>query len=62
MNFFDVDMPKVWVLLILLSFANPPFVYFISFLFKKAATGSLVMRLFYILVGGLVTLVVLGLE
>lgn len=39
-------------------FANPIFVYFFSFLFDKDSTGSIVVRILYLLIGGLMPIVV----
>jgi len=48
---FDIDVPYVWVLFILNVFTNPAFIYFFSFLFDKDETGSLVIKMIYIVIG-----------
>lgn len=32
-------------------FANPVFIYFISFLFEKEETGSLIVKIIYFIIG-----------
>ena len=39
-------------------FANPVFIYFMSFLFNKDSTGSIITRIVYIMFGGLCPLTV----
>lgn len=48
---FGIDVPDVWVLFLVNIFANPPFIYFLSFLFDKEETGSLVVRMIFFVIG-----------
>jgi hypothetical protein len=48
---FGIDVPNCWVLFIINIFTNPAFVYFFSFLFEKDETGSLVIKMLYIVIG-----------
>lgn len=48
---FGIDVPDVAVLFLAMIFANPAFVYFFSFLFDKDETGSLVIKMFYFVIG-----------
>ena len=47
---------------VIFVFANPIFVYFFSFLFEKDSTGSIVIRIIYLLLGGLMPIVVSTLQ
>jgi hypothetical protein len=51
LNIFDIKVESVYVLFILMIFANPPFIYFLSFLTEKEETGSLVVKMIYFVIG-----------
>jgi hypothetical protein len=55
---FGIDVPGVEYLFIVMIFANPPFVYFFTFLFDKDETGSLVLKMFYFIMGMIAPIVV----
>ena len=57
-NLFDIDLPYAWVMFVCMIFSNPVFVYFLSFLFEKDNTGSIITRLLYVLFGGICPLAV----
>ena len=48
---FDIDVPQVWVLFLLHILAAPVFLYFLSFLFEKEESGSLVVKMVFFVVG-----------
>ena len=48
---FGIDVPQVWVLFLVNVFANPAFIYFLSFLFDKEETGSLVLKMIFFVIG-----------
>lgn len=48
---FGIDVPDVQWLFLATIFANPAFVYFFTFLFDKDETGSLVIKMFYFIMG-----------
>lgn len=48
---FGLEIPKVELLFAVTVFANPPFLYFISFFFKKEDAGSLFVKLMHFLFG-----------
>lgn len=48
---FGLEIPKVEALFAVATLANPPFIYFMSFLFKKEEGGSLFMKLTHFLLG-----------
>lgn len=58
---FGLEIPKVELLFVLTVFANPPFLYFISFFFSKEDAGSLFVKLMHFLLGLIapITLVIL---
>ena len=51
MHAFGIDVPDVEILFLATIFANPAFIYFFSFLFDKDETGSLVIKMFYFVMG-----------
>jgi len=50
---FNVDAPEVDIVLQYFTFANPLFIYAISFLFDTDFKASIFIRIFYITFGGL---------
>lgn len=48
---FDLDVKGVEYLMIVMIFANPPFIYFLTFMFDKDETGSLALKLIYFSMG-----------
>lgn len=58
MHAFGIDVPDIEYLFIIMIFANPAFVYFFSFLFEKDETGSLVLKMFYFLLGMIAPIIV----
>jgi hypothetical protein len=48
---FGLEIPKVELLFAVTVFANPPFLYFISFFFKKEDAGSLFVKLMHFVFG-----------
>lgn len=50
-NAYDMDLPQVWVLIIINIFANPPFLYALSFAFAKADAASTAVGFLLFLVG-----------
>jgi hypothetical protein len=52
-------MEGAWVLFISFVLSNPVFIYFISFIFEKDSTGSLVTRLVYIVLGGITPIILM---
>ena len=48
---FGVQVDQVWILFLLLIFANPAFIYFLTFIFEKEETGSLVVKMIYFVIG-----------
>jgi len=48
---FGLDLPKVEILFTVIVFANPPFLYFMSFFFRKEESGSLFIKLMHFLLG-----------
>jgi ABC-type multidrug transport system fused ATPase/permease subunit len=50
-HLFNIDVPKVeWIFLVVV-FANPAFIYAFSFLFDKDEAGSLVIKMVFFLLG-----------
>ena len=54
MNFFNLDLPKVWILFVVNLFANPVFVYAVSFFFERDEAGSLAIKGIYFIFGTIV--------
>jgi 1,4-dihydroxy-2-naphthoate octaprenyltransferase len=48
---FGINVDDVWILFTLLIFANPSFIYFLSFIIEKEETGSLVVKMIYFVIG-----------
>ena len=48
---FDMDLPQVWILIVINIFANPPFLYAMSFIFDKADSASTAVGFLLFLVG-----------
>jgi ABC-type multidrug transport system fused ATPase/permease subunit len=48
---FALDLPKVEALFAITVFANPPFIYFVSFIFRKEESGSLFTKLLHFVLG-----------
>ena len=48
---FDLDVPGVWYLFVLICFANPVFIYCFSFLFTKDESGSFAIKMVYFCFG-----------
>jgi len=48
---FDVDVPGVYKLFGLVIFANPVFIYFVSFFFDKDESGSLAINIIFFIFG-----------
>lgn len=48
---FDIDVPGVWYLFVLIVLANPVFIYAFSFLFSKDESGSFVIKIIYFCFG-----------
>lgn len=48
---FDVSVPDIHYLFILIVFANPVFVYFITFFFEKDESGSLAINIIFFIFG-----------
>ena len=48
---FGIQVDQVWILFLLLIFANPAFIYFLTFIFEKEETGSLVVKMIYFVIG-----------
>lgn len=55
---FGIDVPQVEIIFLIMIFANPAFVYFFSFLFEKDETGSLILKMFYFVMGMIAPIVV----
>lgn len=51
-------MPDGWIIILLFIFANPLFIYFLSFLFENEGSASIITRLIYILLGSIVPIAV----
>jgi len=51
-------MPEAWIIVIIFIFANPVFVYFLSWLFDNEGTASIITRLIYILLGSILPIAV----
>lgn len=48
---FGIEVPHAWVLFLVNTFTNPPFIYFLSFLFEKDESGSSFVKMIYIVFG-----------
>lgn len=48
---FEIDVPSVWVLFLLTTFANPVFLYAFSFFFKNEASASFMIKILYFSLG-----------
>jgi len=48
---FNIDVPGVWYLFVLICFSNPVFIYAFSFFFSKDETGSFVIKIVYFVFG-----------
>lgn len=48
---YDMDLPQVWVLIILNMFANSPFLYAFSFIFDKGDTASTAVSFLLFILG-----------
>jgi len=48
---FGLDLPMAWTLFVVFIFTNPIFVYFLSTLFEKESTASIMIRIIYIILG-----------
>ena len=57
-EFVDLDLSQHQYLFAAFVFANPVFIYLLSFFFKKDSSGSLFIKLFYVLAGGIGPLVI----
>jgi len=55
---FGVDIPDSWVILVVFVFVNPPFIYFLSFFFRKDSTAGIVTSVIYLFFGGICCIVV----
>ena len=51
MKVFNITVPHVWLLFLLVVLANPVFVYAMSFLFSKEDAGSFAIKLLYMTFG-----------
>ena len=54
---FNLQADQVQYLFLLMILANPVFIYFLSFLFEKEETGSLIIKIIYFLIGVIVPIV-----
>ena len=50
---FEIDAPQIEVLFFYFALVNPVFVYAISFIFDKETKASVLIRVFYFVLGGL---------
>lgn len=57
-----MDIPQAWIILVIFIFVNPVFVYTLSFMFETEGSASILTRLLYILLGGIIPLAVQFLE
>lgn len=48
---FDIDVPDVWLIFLLTTFANPVFLYAFSFLFTNEEKASLMIKIIYFTLG-----------
>lgn len=48
---YDMELPSVWILIVINIFANPPFLYAMSFIFQKAESASTAVGFLLFLVG-----------
>ena len=48
---FGLDVPNVEWLFFVTAFSNPVFIYFFSFLFDKEDSGSLMIKVVYLVIG-----------
>jgi hypothetical protein len=48
---FNITVPQVWLLFLLIVLANPVFVYALSFMFAKEDAGSFAIKLLYMTFG-----------
>jgi hypothetical protein len=51
LQIFNIEVEDVYILFIFMIFSNPTFIYFLSFLFEKEETGSLVVKMIYFIIG-----------
>ena len=51
---FKLDLPQIWILFIVNLFANPVFVYAVSFFFERDEAGSLAIKGIYFIFGTIV--------
>lgn len=59
---FDIEIPGVEILFLIVIFANPAFIYFFSFLFDKDEAGSLSIKMLYFIMGIIAPIAVSVLE
>ena len=62
MKIFSINVPYTWLFFIINLFANPVFVYAISFLFDRDEAGSLAIKIIYFIFGLLAPITILILE
>lgn len=48
---FGLEIPKVEALFAVATLANPPFIYFVSFIFKKEEAGSIFIKMVHFVFG-----------
>jgi len=51
MKLFEVNVESAWILFLLMIFANPTFIYLLTFIFSKEETGSLAVKMLYFVIG-----------
>jgi hypothetical protein len=51
MKILDVNVPYAWLFFVINLFANPVFVYAISFFFNRDEAGSLAIKVIYFVFG-----------
>jgi hypothetical protein len=48
---FGIECKDGWIIFILMIFANPSFIYVLSFFFQKEETASLAIKMIYFVIG-----------
>ena len=51
MIIFNLNIPQVWIIFLVNLFANPVFVYAVSFFFERDEAGSLAIKAIYFIFG-----------
>ena len=62
MKILDVNVPYAWLFFVINLFANPVFVYAVSFFFNRDEAGSLAIKVIYFVFGIIAPITVLILE